>query len=41
MLVGDKVAFGPDVRPVPLKATVCGLPTALSIIVTAAIRGPA
>ena len=39
-LVCDGVTFGPDVTPVPLKATDCGLPTALSVILIAAARGP-
>jgi hypothetical protein len=39
-LVGDKVAFGPETTPVPLKATVCGLPVALSVTLTAALRVP-
>src|ERR1700736_5213450 len=39
-LVGDRVAFGPETTPVPLKAIFCGLPDALSAIVTEAVRGP-
>jgi hypothetical protein len=39
-LVGDKVAFGPDTIPVPLKAISCGLPAVLSMTVTEAVRGP-
>jgi hypothetical protein len=40
MLGREKVTFGPDVTPVPVKATDCGLTTASSVIVTAAVRGP-
>jgi hypothetical protein len=39
-LVGTSVAFGPEVTPVPLNATDCGLAAALSVIVTDALRGP-
>ena len=39
-LARDRVAFGPEVTPVPLKATSCGLPNSLSVISTEADRGP-
>ena len=39
-LLGDRVAFGPEITPVPLKAICCGLPTTLSVMVTEAFRGP-
>ena len=39
-LVADKVAFGPETSPVPLKPIVCGLPAASSVMVTEAVRGP-
>ena len=39
-LVGDRVAFGPETTPVPFKAIPCGFPAALSVMVTAAVRGP-
>src|SRR5439155_26307643 len=39
-LVGDRVAFGPETTPVPLKATDCGLPTALSAILSALVGIP-
>ena len=39
-LVGEGVAFGPEASPVPLKPIVCGLPAALSVMVTEAVRGP-
>ena len=39
-LVADSVAFGPETTPVPLKAIPCGFPAALSVMVTAAVRGP-
>ena len=38
--VRDNVAFGPETTPVPLKTTDCGVPAALSVIVTDAVRGP-
>jgi hypothetical protein len=40
IVVRDRVAFGPDVTPVPLRAIDSGLPTAFPMIVTAAVRGP-
>src|SRR5215203_3447481 len=40
-LVGEKVTAGPGATPVPLSATACGLPGALSLIVTEAVRVPA
>jgi len=39
-LLGDKVAFGPETSPVPLRGTVCGLPAAVSERLNAARRGP-
>jgi len=39
-LLGEGVAFGPEMSPVPLKLIVCGLPAALSVMVTEAVRGP-
>jgi hypothetical protein len=39
-LVDDRVAFGPETTPVPLKEIDCGLPAALSVMVTEALRGP-
>ena len=39
-LVADKVAFGPETSPVPLKLIVWGLPPALSVMVTEAVRSP-
>jgi hypothetical protein len=36
--VGDKLTTG--AVPVPLRATVCGLPTALSLILSVAVRVP-
>lgn len=39
-LLGEGVAFGPETSPVPLKLIVCGLPAALSVMVTEAVRGP-
>ena len=39
-LVGVKVTAGAGVTPVPLKLTLCGLPEALSVIVTLALRAP-
>src|SRR5262245_21022195 len=38
-LVGDRLTAG--VVPVPLSGTVCGLPTALSLMLTLAVRLPA
>jgi hypothetical protein len=43
-LVGESVTVGAvtaETAPVPLKATVCGEPLALSVIVTAPVRVPA
>ena len=40
MLVGDKVAFGPETSPVPLKVTDCGLPPPLSAIDNVPVRVP-
>jgi len=40
-LVGEKVTAGPGATPVPLSATACGLPGALSLIATEAVRVPA
>ena len=37
---GDRVAFGPETTPVPVKATDSGLPTPLSVMVIEAFRGP-
>ena len=34
------MAFGPETTPVPLKAILCRLPAALSLMVTEAVRGP-
>ena len=39
-LLGEGVAFGPETSPVPLKPIGCGLPAALSVMVTEAVRGP-
>ena len=39
-LVADRVTFGPETTPVPPKATDCGLPGALSLMVMEAVRGP-
>jgi hypothetical protein len=39
-LVADRVAFGPATTPVPLKDIDCGLPGALSVILSEAVRGP-
>ena len=39
-LVGDKVAFGPETTPVPLREAICGLPAALSETLSAALRNP-
>ena len=36
-LVGDKVAFGPETTPVPLREAICGLPAALSETLSAAL----
>lgn len=36
----DKVALGPEASPTPLRATECGLPTVLSVIVVEALLGP-
>ncbi len=38
--VGDKVAFGPETTPVPLREAICGLPAALSETLSAALRNP-
>ena len=35
-VAGNKVAFGPETIPVPVKATDCGLPVVLSVIVIGA-----
>src|SRR6516162_3421870 len=40
MLAGERVAFGPDITPMPLNAICCGLAAALSVMVTEADRGP-
>ena len=39
-LVGVKLTAGAGVTPVPLSATVCGLPLALSLMLTLALRVP-
>jgi hypothetical protein len=39
-LVGERVAFGPETIPMPLKARVCGLPAALSETLNPALRNP-
>jgi hypothetical protein len=39
--VGDREAKGAGAAPVPVKAAVCGLPAALSVIDTEAVRVPA
>ncbi len=39
-LVGDTFAMGAGAgAPVPVKLTLCGLPAALSVMLTAAVRG--
>src|SRR5215216_5451786 len=40
-LVGAKVTAGAGATPVPVSASVCGVPGALSLIVTLAVRLPA
>jgi hypothetical protein len=40
-LVGENVTAGVGATPVPLSATACGFPGALSVIVTEAVRAPA
>ena len=39
-LLGVRLTAGAGVVPVPLKATACGLPLALSVMVTLALRLP-
>ncbi len=39
-LVADKLTIGAGAVPVPVKVTVCGLPVALSVMLTAALRVP-
>jgi hypothetical protein len=39
-VAGNKVAFGPETIPVPVKVTDCGLPVVLSVIVIDALRDP-
>jgi hypothetical protein len=38
--VGEKVAIGAAAVPVPVRATVCGLPAALSATAREALRAP-
>ena len=40
-LAGDKVTVPATVAPVPLRATLCGLPVALSLMLSEALRVPA
>jgi len=39
-LVADKVAFGPEVSPTPLREIAWGLPRVLSVMVVWALLGP-
>lgn len=40
-LVGESViVVGPEVAPVPVKVTLCGLPVALSVMATVPVRVP-
>ena len=39
-LVGLSVTAGAETTPVPLSVTVCGLPVALSVMLTLALRAP-
>jgi len=39
-LVGDRLDYGAVLVPVPVQPTVCGLPVALSVMLTEAVRAP-
>jgi hypothetical protein len=39
-LVGLRVTAGAEITPLPVSATLCGLPLALSLTLTVAVRGP-
>src|SRR5215470_1569138 len=39
-LCADRVALGPEVRPIPIKGTDCGLPPVSSVMDIDALRGP-